>query len=75
MREYLIFLAVFAVIAAGLAVATHRPQDKRLDVIEACEQLNSFMHDGKRYYCAPWIESEAQSEMAPPSAREESTHA
>lgn len=73
MREYLIFLGIFAVILAGLAVATHRPQDKRLDVIEACEQLNSFMHDGKRYYCAPWIEMAPEAEQ--PQAREESTHA
>lgn len=72
MREYLIFLAVFAVIVAGLAVATHRPQDKRLDVIEACEQLNSFMHDGKWYYRAPWIEMAPEAEQP---AREESTHA
>jgi hypothetical protein len=73
MREYLILLGIAVAITVALAVVTHRPQDKHLDVIEACEQLHSFMHDGKRYYCAPWIEMAPKAEPAP--AREESTHA
>ena len=49
-------ISVIALVLLGVGVATHRQQHPRIDVIEACEQLNTFMHDGKRYYCAPWVE-------------------
>lgn len=34
--------------------------EKTIDVHEACEVTNVFVHEGKKYYCAPWIEQPEQ---------------
>lgn len=47
---------------------------KKLDVQEACEHLHTFMHEGKRYYCAPWVRlPNAELPLAPERAIEEDT--
>lgn len=62
-----------ALLVAGFIFAANIKPKARINVEESCEQLNSFMHEGKRYYCAPWVEYTTPAEPAP--ATEELSHA
>lgn len=70
-KAWALFFVVAVVTAFGLA-ATAEPK-ARINVEEACEQLNTFMHEGKRYYCAPWVEY--TNPAAPAPATEALSHA
>jgi hypothetical protein len=72
MKTYAPYLKAFAVafilttwvllLISSLSTATY----KRIDVVETCEQPHTFMHDGKRYYCAPWVPLEDEEAPATP---------
>lgn len=65
--------------ALALAILVLLPNDdqsrrKSIDVIEACEELHTFMYEGKRYYCAPWVRlPNAELPESPERAIEEDT--
>lgn len=63
------------IVALATAAKVQREQNARertIDVKETCEQLHAFVHNGRKYYCAPWIEEDT-NESAP--AAQETTHA
>lgn len=66
-----LFIAI--VIAAHRSDREYRERQRTIDVKETCEQLHAFVHNGRKYYCAPWIEADDANESAP--AAQETTHA
>lgn len=73
MHEKIGLTVLVALLVVGFAVTANINPKARIDVEEACEQLNTFMHEGKRYYCAPWVEYTKPAAPAP--AAEELTRA
>ena len=78
-HERALLVAVFAIIVCALgamllpAAIRYDNKLKRINVEETCEQLHAFVHNGRKYYCAPWIEADEDTEIAP--AAQETTHA
>lgn len=74
-RLGLAFAIIVCVLGAMLlpAAIKHDNKFKNINVEETCEQLHSFVHNGRKYYCAPWIEADDTNESAP--AAQETTNA
>lgn len=67
-----IFLVAFVLRYAAEQQRGQNARERVIDVKETCEQLHAFVHNGRKYYCAPWIEADT-NESAP--AAQETTHA
>jgi len=68
---------VWASAVVVMSQSDDRSRQKTIDVIEACEELHTFMHNGQRYYCAPWVRlPDAELPESPERiAEEDTTHA
>lgn len=72
------FIAICVALFIAVVIAAHHNEreyherHRTIDVKETCEQLHAFVHNGRKYYCAPWIEADT-NESAP--AAQETTHA
>ena len=73
-RTGLAFASIVIVLAAVLLPRAIEYDNKfqNINVEETCEQLRAFVHNGRKYYCAPWIEADT-NDSAP--AAQETTHA
>lgn len=68
-----IVLAVSAVLyAAHKSDREYRDRHRTINVEETCEEVHAFVHNGRKYYCAPWIYPDTE-ESAP--AAQETTNA
>lgn len=66
-------VVIVALYAARQNEREYHERHRTIDVEETCEQLHAFVHNGRKYYCAPWIEADDTHESAPTA--QETTHA